>query len=100
MPTRSPVDADLLAVRAAELYYQEDKTQDEIGSLLGITRWKVGRLLTEAKARGIIRIEIVHPQARRLGMEHDLVEAYGLDACVVVPHDEFRVRVCGHGHGG
>ena len=56
MPTRSPVDADLLAVRAAELYYKEDKTQDEIGSLLGITRWKVGRLLTEAKARGIIRI--------------------------------------------
>ena len=88
MPTRSPLDADLLAVRAAELYYQEDKTQDEIGSLLGITRWKVGRLLTEAKARGIIRIEIVHPQARRLGMEHDLVEAYGLDACVVVPHDD------------
>ncbi len=88
MPTRSSVDDDLLAVRAAELYYQEDKTQDQIGSLLGITRWKVGRLLAEAKAQGVIRIEIVHPQARRLGMEHELIEAFGFDACVVVPHDD------------
>lgn len=88
MPTRSTVDDDLLAVRAAELYYQEDKTQDQIGSLLGITRWKVGRLLAEAKAQGVIRIEIVHPQARRLGMEHELIEAFGFDGCVVVPHDD------------
>ena len=88
MPTRSILDDELLAVRAAELYYQEDKTQDQIGALLGITRWKVGRLLAEAKSRGIIRIDIVHPQARRLGMEHELVEAFGLEGCVVVPHDE------------
>ena len=87
MPNRSAHDDELLAVRAAELYYEEDKTQDQIGSLLGITRWKVGRLLSEAKARGIIRIEIVHPHARRLGMERELVEAFSLDACVVVPHD-------------
>ncbi|MDA8887348.1 hypothetical protein N9I02_02350, partial [Pontimonas sp.] len=79
MPHRSAHDDELLAVRAAELYYEEDKTQDQIGSLLGITRWKVGRLLSEAKARGIIRIEIVHPHARRLGMEHELVEAFPLE---------------------
>ena len=88
MPQQSSLDPDLLAVRAAELYYEEDKTQDEIGSLLGITRWKVGRLLAEARARGIIRIEIVHPQARRLGLEHELAEAFGLEACVVVPVDD------------
>ena len=85
---RPTLDDELLAVRAAELYYQEDKTQDQIGALLGITRWKVGRLLAEAKARGIIRIDIVHPQARRLGMEHELAEAFLLQACVVVPHDD------------
>ena len=57
---------ELLSVRAAELYYDENKTQDEIGALLGITRWKVGRLLAQAKQRGFVRIEIVHPRARRL----------------------------------
>ncbi|WP_256934511.1 hypothetical protein [Microbacterium sp. BF1] len=39
------MEEDLLMVRVAELYYDEDKTQDEIGGLLKISRWKVGRLL-------------------------------------------------------
>ena len=85
MAPRVNLDPELLAVRAAELYFEEDKTQDEIGSILGVTRWKVGRLLAEAKAAGIIRIEIVHPAARKLGMEREMVQAFGLEACVVVP---------------
>lgn len=76
---------ELLAVRVAELYYEENKSQDEIGGLLGITRWKVGRLLTQARDRGIVRIEIVHPRARRLGVERQLREKFGLQDAVVVP---------------
>lgn len=76
---------ELLAVRVAELYYEENKSQDEIGGLLGVTRWKVGRLLSQAKQRGIVRIEIVHPRARRLGVERQLRERFGLDDAVVVP---------------
>lgn len=79
------LDDELLSVRAAELYYDEDKTQDEIGALLGLTRWKVGRLLASAKQRGFIRIEIVHPRARRLGLERAIVERFGLADAVVVP---------------
>ena len=76
---------ELLAVRVAELYYEENKSQDEIGGLLGITRWKVGRLLSQAKQLGIVRIEIVHPRARRLSVERRLREQCGLDDAVVVP---------------
>jgi deoxyribonucleoside regulator len=76
---------ELLSVRAAELYYEDVKTQDEIGSLLGITRWKVGRLLAQARELGIIRIEIVHPRARRLPLERELRERFGLNDAVVVP---------------
>lgn len=76
---------ELLMVRAAELYYEEGKTQDEIGALLRTTRWKVGRLLARARERGIVRIEIVHPRARRLGLERLLCERYGLSDAVVVP---------------
>jgi len=75
---------ELLSIRAAELYYEEDKTQDEIGTILRLTRWKVGRLLAQAKANGFIRIEIVHPRARRLGLERALREATGLTDAVVV----------------
>jgi len=82
------VDDELLMVRVAELSYDEDKTQDEIGALLGISRWKVGRLLVQARERGIVRIEIVHPRARRLGLERELVQRYGLRDAVVVPAPE------------
>ena len=66
---------ELLAVRVAELYYEENKSQDEIGGLLGMTRWKVGRLLSQARERGIVSIEIVHPRARRLGLERHRMRA-------------------------
>lgn len=75
---------ELLSIRAAELYYEENKTQDEIGQALRLTRWKVGRLLAQAKQRGFIRIEILHPRARRLPIERRLREECGLDDAIVV----------------
>jgi deoxyribonucleoside regulator len=78
-------DEELLTVRAAELYYDDNKTQDEVGALLKVSRFKVGRLLTQARERGIVRIEIVHPRARRLGLERELRERFGLADAVVVP---------------
>lgn len=78
-------DPVLQSVRVAELYYDDNKTQDEIGALLDITRWKVGRLLAQAREQGIVRIEIVHPRARRLGVERELRERFGLADAVVIP---------------
>jgi deoxyribonucleoside regulator len=75
---------ELLSVRAAELYYDENLTQDEIGSKLHLTRWKVGRLLAQARQQGIVRIEIVHPRARRVLAERALQQRYGLKDAVVV----------------
>ncbi len=75
---------ELLAIRAAELYYEEDRTQEFIGRALGVTRWKVGRLLQQAKELGFVRIEIVHPRARRLNLERQLIDTYGLTGAVVV----------------
>lgn len=76
---------DLIIVRVAELYYEEGKTQDEIGALLGLSRFKVGRLLTEARTAGIVRIEIVHPRARKLSLERELRDRFDLAEAVVVP---------------
>lgn len=91
------LDDEMLAVRAAELYYDDNKTQDEIGALLNLTRWKVGRLLSDARDRGIVRIEIVHPRARRLPLERELQAVTGLRDVVIVPtiadQDELLSRV-------
>lgn len=93
-------NADLtLAVRASELYYNANMTQDDIGAELGISRWKVGRLLTAAREAGIVRITIIHPRARQNELEQKLRERYGLAEAVVVPatrgdgYDEVQERV-------
>jgi deoxyribonucleoside regulator len=89
---------ELLSIRAAELYYDENKTQDEVGAILKLTRWKVGRLLASAKEKGFIRIEIVHPRARRLILERSLTERFALSDAIVVPTagthgaDDLRAR--------
>lgn len=84
MPAMTDAD-ELLSIRAAELYYDENKTQDEIGTLLRLTRWKVGRLLAAARENGFVRIEIVHPRARKLSAERALRDRFDLDDAIVVP---------------
>ncbi len=88
---------EILAVKAAELYYQAGKTQDEIGVALRVSRWKVGRLLVQAREQGFVRIEIVHPSARRFALEREICELYDLEDAVVVPamesESDVQVRV-------
>lgn len=72
-------------LRIAELYYEQQLTQDQIARRMVLTRWKVGRLLEDAKEAGIVRIQIVHPRARRHEAEQSLVAKFGLTDAVVVP---------------
>ncbi|MCW2867165.1 MAG: transcriptional regulator [Marmoricola sp.] len=72
-------------LRVAQLYYEQDLTQSQIASKLLLTRWKVGRLLEDAKERGIVRIEIRHPLARMHDLETRLRSTFDLAHAVVVP---------------
>jgi deoxyribonucleoside regulator len=90
-PGASPVRADALPaaetrlmLRAAQLYYRLNLTQDEVGKRLGVSRFKVGRLLDRALREDAVRIEIVHPAARLVALEDALVERFGLRGAVVV----------------
>jgi deoxyribonucleoside regulator len=87
-PTRSvddPLTGDTrLMLRAAELYYRLNLTQDEVGKRLGVSRFKVGRLLDRALREDAVRIEIVHPAARLVVLEDALVRRFGLRGAVVV----------------
>ncbi len=72
-----------LVVRIAQMYYRLHLSQEEVGDRLGISRFKVGRLLDRAVAEDIVRIEIVHPAARLMELEDQLVEQFGLAAAAV-----------------
>ena len=73
-----------LMLRAARLYYRLDLTQDQVGQRLGISRYKVGRLLDRAVREDAVRIEIVHPADRLVALEDGLVERFGLRGAIVV----------------
>lgn len=80
-----PASADTrLMLRAAQLYYGGDLTQDEVGKRLGVSRFKVGRLLDRALREKAVRIEIVHPAARLVALEDALTENFGLRDAVVI----------------
>lgn len=89
-----------LMLRAAQLYYRLNLTQDEVGKRLGVSRFKVGRLLDRALRESAVRIEIVHPDARLVELEDALVRTFGLRSAVVVdvpttgspPDDELLAR--------
>lgn len=87
---RLPSDAqrEHLMVQVAKAYYDLDRTQQQIAEELGLTRWQVGRLITEAKKLGIVRIEIAPRANRRASLEIELQESYGLRDAVVVPVGE------------
>ncbi len=89
-----------LMLRAAQLYYRLNLTQDQVGERLGVSRFKVGRLLDRALRESAVRIEIVHPAARLVELEDALANRFGLSGAVVVdvpatgssPDDEILAR--------
>jgi len=77
-----------LMVQVAKIYYDLQRTQQDIGNELGLTRWQVGRLLAEARQCGIVRIEITTRTNRRAVLEVELQERFNLRDAIVVPAGE------------
>lgn len=79
---------DHLMVQVAKLYFDLDRTQSQIADELGLTRWQVGKLLTEARAEGVVRIEITPRVSRKTSLEVALQHRFRLRDAVVVPMGE------------
>lgn len=80
------------ALTAAHLYYVQDRTMDAIAQELGTSRSTVSRLLTHARATGIVDIRIRSPFAAPQRLEERLAERFGILAQVVpVPDDTTEV---------
>ncbi len=80
-----------LLYRAAHLYYLENANQAEIAVILNTSRPTVSRLLAEARATGIIHIEVRDPsQVSSTEPARDLMAALGLRAAYVTPSSTGR----------
>ncbi|ALE07441.1 hypothetical protein AL755_21400 [Arthrobacter sp. ERGS1:01] len=88
-PTHEELLADI-----GQAYYLDNRSKVEIATDHGISRFQVARLLDEARAEGIVHIEIRHPNK---GVDVDavaLAAALGVSRVVVVKTvpDEFQQR--------
>ncbi|MCR4406811.1 MAG: sugar-binding transcriptional regulator [Anaerolineae bacterium] len=69
--------AELLA-QVANLYYEENLTQDEIAHRIGTSRSTVSRLLHEARAAGVVEIIIHYPWKTMSELEQELTGRFHL----------------------
>jgi deoxyribonucleoside regulator len=84
------VSGEVAKAHVARLYFEHDVTKREIAERLGISRFKVARLLDQARSEGIVRVEIHDPVEVEDELSRALEERYGLDFAVVVP-DELAI---------
>lgn len=80
------LDPDLheLLAEVASLYYEEELTQNEIASRLGLSRVKVYRLLKQAREEQIVTILIDWPIKRDARLEREMCQRFGLAEALVV----------------
>ena len=76
---------DSLLVRLAWLYYVAGLNQEEIARRLGLSRFKITRLLAQAREKGIVKISLDSRSAETLALAERLSEAHGLTECIVTP---------------
>lgn len=74
-----------MAARACRLFYLETRSKREIASALGVSRFKVARLISTAHARGLVRIEVLEPDRDAAALAGRLREQLGLAEAVVTP---------------
>ena len=68
----------------ARRYYLEDAAKTELATEFSISRFRVARLLQQARETGIVTIEINDLDERRSDLSQDLAAHLGLEECVVV----------------
>jgi DNA-binding transcriptional regulator LsrR (DeoR family) len=80
----------VLTATVARRYYLEGATKSDIAAELGLSRFKVARLLDEARASGVVRIELDSSGQIDLELSVRLAETFGLQHCVVMdgPEDD------------
>jgi DNA-binding transcriptional regulator LsrR (DeoR family) len=79
----------VLSATVARRYYFDGASKSDIAADLGLSRFKVARLLEQARASGLVRIELDYRGGIDLDLSVRLGTAYGLRRCVVVDaHEE------------
>ncbi len=83
----------LRAADVARSFFLDGRSKSEIATDLGISRFKVARILDEARELGIVRIEIRVPGGLDSPLAAELAGAFGLRHAVVVDVPEVSLAL-------
>lgn len=72
-------------MQAAWLYYVGNLSQQEVSDRLGISRFKVNRMLADAREKGLVRIAVEHRTSPMLDLADRLSELFELREVQVAP---------------
>jgi deoxyribonucleoside regulator len=78
-------DKSTQAIQAARMYYYQNMTTEAVAHELKISRSSVSRLLSYAKARGLVDIRIIDPNEHPQLLEKKIVDHFKIDQVHVVP---------------
>jgi DNA-binding transcriptional regulator LsrR (DeoR family) len=78
----------VLTATVARRYYFDGESKSDIADQLGLSRFKVARLLEQARATGLVRIELDYRGELDLDLSVRLAQSYGLRHCVVIDSPE------------
>lgn len=69
----------------AYMYYIDEMSQSQIAKEYGISRSMVSMMLNEARAKGIVRIEIKNSELYCFDLQRQIENIFGLKKAVIVP---------------
>lgn len=85
--SKRPSEA-LLTARVARMYYLEDRSKSDIADEVGVSRFRVARLLEAARRDGVVKIEICSDGALDAELSLQLQRAWGLKHALVLQVEE------------
>jgi DNA-binding transcriptional regulator LsrR (DeoR family) len=83
-----------LKIKISRMYYLSDMSKKDIAENLGISRFRVSRLLVQARDEGLVRIEIKEPVTTSVHVEEQLEKHFNLNHAIVVhPSDTSSLSI-------
>lgn len=88
IPADEPGDPSALLGQVARLFFEHQLTKVEIAARLGISRFRVARMLDRAVAEGIVQIEFRDSPSQDRELNRAIAERFGIGRCVVAASDD------------